>query len=219
MMIFFLRFTCPNKSTTSYNVEYVKCSENYVCASGSANWPSLNLFLTLHSCQLFTLQRHQVGFTLFLQNQSFFCCTFCKRFPTLGQLFLIISFHLGCLPHYISHHLSSLYMEQHTLCPGHPLNSLSLYLSCLSPVPSEAPLEPGHEAEGHTFVERGGMLQQTTGHLTFMNRHSVLSKLENSTTFCAIFAPRAVFKGLVQSCKRRQRFFDVTPVLINHADS
>lgn len=55
-------------------------------------------------------------FTLFHLESIFFCCTFCKRFPTLGQPFLIISFDLGCLPHHTSHHSSSLYMEPSPLC-------------------------------------------------------------------------------------------------------
>lgn len=84
--------------------------------------------------------------TLFHLESIFFCCTCCKRFPTLGPAF---SHHLIPLGLFTSPYLTLLLITvrgaTHTL-PRHP-SPLDVPLPSYS-VPSEPPLEQGHEADG-----------------------------------------------------------------------
>lgn len=130
----------------------MKCAGNeYMCTLASASWLCLTVLLPLH---LFTLQ-------IFRINQFLFNFLF----PTLGQLFSSSS-----STHYLPHCTSvtslliTVHRATHTLSPVSPLFSVSPSLpSCC--VPANPPLEPGHEADGQTFVERVRCLNKITGHL------------------------------------------------------
>lgn len=102
---------------------------------------------------------------------AFSCCALRKRFHTLGQLFLIIAFLLGCLHHptlhcshrCTCHHPLSYPLPQSLWPPSLPGLLLSPLLSLITGAgPSDI------------WSEREGCLQQTTSHLTFIGHHSGL---------------------------------------------
>lgn len=125
------------------HVHCVKCARSYyVRFLASAKSLSPFKFMSvIHSTETASWLLNVIA--RFRLESVFCCCAFRKRFPSLGQLFLIIFFHLGCLPHRTLHYSSSVYMDLHTpsfLTPhlGLPLPPELLWS------PRASPLELGH---------------------------------------------------------------------------
>lgn len=79
----------------------------------------------------------------------FVCVCFVRGSPTLSQLFLIILFHSGYLPHRTSHYSSSLYKELQAFSLVTPhLSLLPCSLSSSSGPPYEPLLELRHKTDG-----------------------------------------------------------------------